>query len=63
MTRKNWDEIETSLRENVETARAAYIVARENLDKAIIPFRHSTSRWGVEHQEFRIGAHDGVGGL
>jgi hypothetical protein len=35
--RKTWDEIEASLRENVEARRAAYFVARQELDTAITP--------------------------
>jgi hypothetical protein len=37
MTRKTWDEIESTLRETVEARRAAYIVARQELDSAITP--------------------------
>jgi hypothetical protein len=37
MTRLNRDEIEASLRENVETKRTAYFVARQEFDKAIKP--------------------------
>ena len=38
MVKKSWDEIEASLRDNVEAKRTAYFSARKkNLDKAITP--------------------------
>jgi hypothetical protein len=37
MLRKTWDEIESSLRESVEGKRAAYFLARQELDIAITP--------------------------
>ena len=37
MKRINWDEIETSLREDVEKGRSAYVAARDDLDGAITP--------------------------
>ena len=35
--KKSWDEIESSLRVNVEAKRTAYFMARKNLDTAITP--------------------------
>jgi hypothetical protein len=35
MTRMNWDEIEASLRKDIETKRAAYVHARKDCERAI----------------------------
>jgi hypothetical protein len=37
MTRKSWDEIEASLRDDIEKKRAAYFQARQEFDRAITP--------------------------
>ena len=37
MVEKTWDEIEASLRANVESKRNSYLIARIDLDKAIKP--------------------------